>query len=68
MDVHLLFAPCPGFLPESGLSRRDCSECRRNYAEHVCPDFRERFLRMLGQELDLELHQMGFVAHKVRVQ
>lgn len=30
----------------------DCTSVPGSYAEHVCPDFRERFPWMLGHELD----------------
>ena len=64
--VPPLFAPCPLYVPESDLSLRDCSECRENYRDVVCEEFRLRFVRALGVEASV--HELRFLSHlRVRV-
>lgn len=67
MSTSDLFAPCPGYLPLVPESEHDCAACLHQYAERACPEFRERFLRTLCRELELELHEMRFAARTVGV-
>jgi hypothetical protein len=62
-----LFAPCPGYRPITPDADHDCADCAEQYGERACPDFQERFLRILTRELDLDLRQKRFLAHRVRV-
>lgn len=55
------------YVPESELSLRDCSECAINYRERPCPVFQERFLKILCREFQIELHQMRYLVHKLRL-
>lgn len=52
---HPLFEPCDRYRADPDLAldpgaERSCVDCREQYRENVCPEFRQRLLDMAGEE------------------